>query len=386
MRDKRGWMALFVALVVLAIAPAAWSAPKGENALVVHVVAVKSDEALDQAEALTTALKKAVIHSSGWSLGESEQALEFLALKLECASIDTTCEAKIAEVLKADRFLWAEIAFDPKDKSKVVGTLAFYVKGQPTKKVSFTYPANYTDPNSDWLIDEAKKIVNDVTGGAPAGNLKVMTGGVAGQIVIDGQDMGALPAAGKTFELKSGPHQVLVKAPGYEDAEGTATVKPSTTVELTLGMVAIEKAPPPDFRLIGGIAALTIGVAAGAVGLWSSLEVNGIDQDEEWQAFTASVPQDLDACQQARDGRAGIDFAKQFEADRQKFVDMCDDAATFEVLQAVMYPIAAVSAGVGIFLIGTSNFATGEEGDAGAITIQPVISPELGAVAIGYTF
>jgi hypothetical protein len=387
MRGSRWvWMALW-AICALMIAPAAWSAPEGKNALAVHVVAVKSDEALDQAEALTTALKKAVIHSDGWSLGKSEEALEFRMLQLGCTSVDADCQTKIADFLKADRFLWAEIEFDGKDKAKVSGTLNFFVRGKGTNKIEIAYPASYTDPNSDWLLEEAEKMVAKVTGGAPMGTLVVNTNGVAGEVFLDGESMGDIAATGRTFDVKAGAHKVLVKADGYEDAEGSGTVLPNGSVTVTLTMVAITKAPPPDFRLIGGIAALTVGVAAGAVGLWSSLEVNGIDNDDLWVRYTDAVPEGMDACDQATDGAPGSTFPSQFLGDRDKLVEMCDDAATFEVIQAVMYPVAAVSAGVGIFLIGTSRFASGEDGDSeSAIQVHPMIGPDLQAIAVSYSF
>src|SRR5688572_33075408 len=96
-------------LALLLLALSLWSghaaaAPKSADALEVAVVAVKSDDALDHAEALTQALRKAVRDSKGWSLGDATQSLEFLMVNMNCSEpIDAACEARIADVIKADR-------------------------------------------------------------------------------------------------------------------------------------------------------------------------------------------------------------------------------------------------------------------------------------------
>lgn len=385
----RPLLILLATLVAATVVLPAFAAPPGPDALPVHVVAVKSDDALDQAEALTVALKKAVRDSKGWSLGDSEQSLEFLALKMDCTEpIDAACEARIAEVLKADRYLWAVIAFDKADKGKVTGTLNFYVRGKGTSRAPLSYSANLTDPNADGLIQVTESAVSQVTGGAPTGSLEVKTGGVAGQIFIDDQPMGALPADGASYQLPSGDHRVVVKAPGYEDAEGTTTVKPATTVQLSLSLVALPEEAPLDGRLYGGIAALAIGVGAGAVGLWSSLEVNSIDSDAQWTEFLGTVPDDggANACQRARDGIPGVDYGAQFANNIDDLRGKCDDADTFEVLQAVMYPVAGVAAGVGVYLIMTSDLLAGDGGADTAVKVVPLVTPEVQAITVSYAF
>ncbi len=387
----RPLLILLASIAVMTIAFPVFADPPGPGALPVHVVAVKSDDALDQAEALTVVLKKAIRDAKGWSLGDSEQSLEFLALKMNCTEpIDAACEARIAEVLKADRYLWAVIAFDPADKARVTGTLNFYVRGKGTSRHTVAYSANLTDSNADALIEVAREAVDAVTGGPPKGTLKVGTGGVAGQIFIDEQPMGAIPAAGASYPLVTGDHRVVVKAQGYEDAEGSVTVQPATSVELNLTLLPVAADEPVDGRFFGGLAALAVGVAAGAVGLWASLEVNSINSDSSWDAFLASVPDDgqANACERAQNGVAGVDYGAQFAADIGSFQSKCDNAGTFEVLQAVMYPVAGVAAGVGLYLIMTSDLVSGD-GGADAVSrlrVVPIITHQTQALAIGYDF
>jgi len=357
---------------------AAWADPPGPDTLPVHVVSVKSGDALDQAEALTLALRKAVRHSKGWSLADSRQSLEYLALKMGCADpIDAACEARIAEVLKADRFLWAVVSFEDEAQTTVVGQLNFFVRGEGTKRATLKYSANLDDANADALVGVARTAVDEVTGGAPKGTLKVSAGGVAGQLYIDGAPVGALPPEGGSFPLPSGEHQVLVKAPGYSDAQATAKVKPSKTVEVNLSLVEVEEQAPTDLRMVGGFTALGLGLAAGGVGLWAALEVDGVRGDPDWERFRSSVPQGTNACDAAE------------AQNNAAIVDQCDTAATMEIIQAVAFPVAGVAAGVGVYLLGTSTlFGGGDaEGDTpSALTITPIVSPQVQAMSIQYRF
>lgn len=379
----------FVAsIVAMSVALPVWAAPPGPGALPVHVTAVKSDDALDQAEALTTALRKAVLNSDGWSLGDSEQSLEFLALKMKCSEpIDAACEGRIAEVLKADRFIWAVIAFDGADNSKVKGTVNFFVRGKGTQQHQLSYSANLTDPNADALISVAESALAAVTGGAPQGTLKVSAGGVAGQIFIDDKPLGALEASGGTYQLPAGEHRVVVKSPGYEDAEGTASLKPATTVELTLTLVPVAQEAPIDGRFYAGIGVMAVAVGAGVVGLWASLEVSSKNDSPEWTEFLEDVPQGTDACEAASTGSTGTGSVNNADG----LIGICDDAATMEVLQAVMYPVAGVAAGVGLYLILTSDTLGGGSTDGAdsalsSLKIVPIITPDVGAVSLSYSF
>ena len=378
-----GLVALVAALFVIASPVVALAAPPGPDALPVHVVSVKSDDALDQAEALSQALRKAVRDADGWSLGDTTQSLEFLALKMQCNEpIDAACEARIADVIKADRFLWCVIQFEDDTKKSVVGSLNFFERGKGTNTAAIKYSANLTDANDDFLVQVAQEAVAKATGGPPQGGVKIATGGVAGQVFVDGEPVGALSPEGTTIQLPAGEHRVVVKAPGYADAQGTAHVRPATTTELSLTMVEAEEEDPVDVRMVGGFVSLGVGVASGAVGLWAALSVNSVQNDPAFEAYASGIANTQDACEQASAGQ------QVPGADAGQVSGLCDEATTFEILQAVMFPVAAISAGVGIFLLGTSSLGGGDEegDDASAWTVQPILGPDLQAVAVTYQF
>ncbi|MCA9625733.1 MAG: PEGA domain-containing protein [Myxococcales bacterium] len=392
----KGLLLLLAGLVLLP--SPAFAAPPGPDALPVHVVNVKSLNALDQAEALTGALKKAVRVADGWSLGDTNQALEFLALQMKCADpIDAACEARIADVIKADRYLWSEIDFEQGGKTNVVGKLNFFVRGKGTTSADLRYSANLTDPNDDFLIEVAKQAFDEVTGGPPQGTLKISTGGVAGQVFIDDEPVGAIGPEGASYPLPSGEHRVVVKAPGYEDAEATTKVKPATTVETTLTLVQAEVEKPVDIRMIAGFGMIGVGAATGAVGLWSALKINGYNSDPTYESFRAATYNNLgNACDAARDGQPDQQYnvsdpnrAQTTTTAAGEVASLCDQAAIFEILQAVMFPVAGVSAGVGVYLLGTSSLFGGddESGDElSAWSVTPIVTPGLQAVSVTYSF
>jgi hypothetical protein len=380
---------LLVTSIVMAITAPAAAAPAGPNALPVSVLAVKSDDALDQAEALTGALRKAIKESEGWALGEATQPLEFLMVKMNCPDpMDASCEARIADVIKADRYLWSVIKFEDKKGQTVVGTLNFWVRGKGTQTTELRYSGNLTDPNDDALLAVAKNAIEAVTGGSPKGGVRVTAGGVAGQLFIDDKPMGALPAEGAEYQLPAGEHKIVVKAPGHADAETTVVIQPATTVDAALTLEAKEEETPVDGRMIGGFVALGAGVAAGAVGLWALLEVKSIRDDALVADFRQQVVTGRDWCDVARN-RENTDTGKQYsDGEYQELADKCDKAGTREIVQLVMFPLAAVAAGVGAFLLGTSSLAAGDDdGDkVEAWSIEPIIMPGLQAVTATYRF
>ena len=383
-----------VGLAAVSTARVAKADPPGPEALPVTVVAIKSDDALDQAEALTVVLKKAVRDAKGWSLQEGNHSLEFLSLQMKCTEpIDAACEARIADVIKSDRYLWGVIGLK---KGEVVGTLNMFERGKGTHKAPLKYSGNLTEPTDDSLIRVAAQALSIVTGGPPKGGLRVTSGGIAAQIYVDDAPLGALDKDGGTFQLPSGSHRIVVKAVGYADAETTVSVRPATTVDAQLTLVPKEEEKPVDGRIIGGLASLAVGVGAGAVGLWAALKVNTLKDDETLTQYRQSLTKGQNACDEAAAGR--VPAGSGFNSGQVASVsDTCNQASTMEILQAVFFPTAAVAVGVGGFLLGTSSLAGGDEEPTPAGTpkkaatrnswsLTPTVSPTLQHLQFTYRF
>ena len=368
----------------------ALAATPGPDALPIAVLGVESEDALDQAEAFTQVLRKAVRESGGWSLGESTQSLEFLVLQMKCTKpIDSACEARIADVIQADRFLWSVVQFTDKTQSAVKGSLNLFVRGRGTSRTELDFSANMTDPNDHTLLAYAVAALEKATGGAPNGTVKITTtGGVAAQLFIDDKPVGALADAGGSFPLPSGSHKISVKAPGYADAVQTIVVRPETTVEVTLTMTPVEPDSPVDARMIAGFATIGVGAAAGAVGLWAALDVNSIRADAGFEAYRGAVLESQNACHIARNG--GLPNRPAGASADSDVESFCDRADTAELIQAITFPAAAIAVGVGSYLLGTSSLGSGgsdaTETKPSALSVVPMIGPGQQSLHLSYRF
>ena len=70
-----------------------------------------TDDADDQADALTQALRSRVRQAQGWSLLETPQSFETLAIALKCPpKPDAPCLQRIGDQLHADHYVWGTMA------------------------------------------------------------------------------------------------------------------------------------------------------------------------------------------------------------------------------------------------------------------------------------
>src|SRR5690242_10233857 len=101
----RRWTVFAPALLSMLCVPRPAKAdPSTAHTLPVAVVGLDSDDAEEQAEGLTTALRQHVKNSTGWSIQETQQSLSMLTAALRCPpkAPGADCEQKIADQLKAE--------------------------------------------------------------------------------------------------------------------------------------------------------------------------------------------------------------------------------------------------------------------------------------------
>ncbi|MCC6551784.1 MAG: hypothetical protein IT372_02025 [Polyangiaceae bacterium] len=377
--QRTGLAAALAFTACLAAAPAASADEPGPNTLPINIVAVQTPDAYDQAEALTKALRLALKAVPGWSLGEGDFSLEVLTLSLKCGDIpDASCQSKIADQIKTDRYIWGNVQ---KKGANVTGQVHLWVRGQGTTSAPLDYSANLTEPNDEALRRIAADTLQALTGGPPKGTIHVRVGaGVAGgQVFLDGKPVGALKGGEGTFPSASGPHKVLVKAPGYLDVESTVVVKPNVPADVALTPVPVETEEPVNWKRVGGFVGVGAGVAFGIVGVVGMVQVNGVQNDKVFTDYAAQFDSSVNVCDQAKNPNAQIGPGSPDVA------DLCDKASTFSLIQAVFFPLAAVSAGLGTYLILTSQ---GDEGAAAppktGWTVQPYVGKESGKLSATY--
>jgi hypothetical protein len=364
----------------------AFAAEPGPDTLPIHIIALQTTtDADDQAEGLTKALRSAIRAMPGWSLGEGDNSLEVLVLKLQCTEPpDATCQSRIGDVIKSDRYIWGILN---KKGDNAVGELNYWVRGQGTHKVAVEYSANLTEANDEALKKVATDAITGLTGGPPKGQLHVKAGSVSGQVFIDDQPLGALTNGEGTFAVPAGQHKITVKATGYNDAETTTVVKPTGTVDVALNPLAVGDGKPLDFRKVGGFVGIGAGALLVGLGVVSSLQVNDAQQILGTGPDSPGYRNDVksgDLCSGNYINKAGIDTASPQEA-----MDACSKSV-FVPLQFVFYGLGAAVAGTGIYLLMTSGTSSAPDAKpaapAAGWTFTPVAGPQGGGLQARYIF
>lgn len=389
MRAARQGLAWVVGAALLACSASAWSAEPGPDTLPINVIAVQTADADDQAEALTKALRTAVRATTGWALGEGDYSLEVLTLSLKCPEPpDAGCQARIADQIKSDRYIWGAIQ---KKGPNIRGDLYLWVRGQGTSKVPLTYSSNLTEPNDDALRRIATNAVNQLTGGPPKGSFHVKAGSVRAQVFVDGQPVGVIEGGQGTFQTPSGNHRITVKADGYTDGESQVTVRPTgDPAEVTVALLPLEVETPPNWRMIGGFGALGLGVAFGVVGLISSVQVNALTlkYNQKTGADGKAGPMYTYRQHKSKSSNVCDDAIKEKDPTLEAYAgptrDACAAARTPFALQFVFYPLAAISAGAGAYLLAT-NFSSSKSATTG-IRIDPQFGPGGARLNVMYTW
>ncbi|HLM76255.1 MAG TPA: carboxypeptidase-like regulatory domain-containing protein, partial [Polyangiaceae bacterium] len=380
---RRGLLAALGFVAGLAGFGAAEAAEPGPDTLPISVIAIQTPDADDQAEALTKALRAGMKDLEGWSMAEGDYSLEVLSISLKCVEPpDAACQSRIADQIKADRFVWGIIK---KKGANVVGDVHLWTRGQGTTKTTVEYSANLTEPNDEALRRIARSTLDELTGGPPKGTVHVKAGkDVAGQVFIDGKPVGALVAGEGKFPFPAGQHKVVVKAPGYSSVESPIAIKPQATAEVVVTLVPLEEESKTNWRKIGGFVGIGAGVAFAAGGIVGGVKVLSIQK--KFDPYRKAPPEGIhsmyavqgDLCTYA----AGKPDPANDPSHDSNITNYCNDASTFQILQFIMYPLAAVSAGAGVYLLMTSG-EKGAEPKTGW-TVAPMVGSEGGKLNLTY--
>jgi hypothetical protein len=329
----------------------------GPNAPPIQVIAIRSDDAEDQADALTAALRNRVRALRGFSLGDGDYALEVLTLGLKCGELpDEACQIKIGNQIRADRFVWGSVKRS-KSSRQVVAELHLWTRGRPSTKTEFAFSDNLTAPGDDGLrrlVDEALNVL-----------LERQKAPVASGA---GAPAGARAASPRATVAASSP---AAAAPSPDPAVNTAATPPDSSessgssLHSTLGWTGI------------GVGAALIGA-----GVFSVLRVNAIENEDKVDKYRQGFRPDVDSCEQAK---AGTNSRIAGAATPTEMQDFCSAAGTFQALQYVFFGLGALSAGAGIYMLATEPSApTARSRSFFAVT--PPIGRSGGRIEFGFRF
>jgi hypothetical protein len=300
------------------------------------VIAIQSDGADDQAEALTAAIRSRVRTIRGFSLHDSDYALEVLTLGFKCGEVpDESCQAKIGDHIHADRYIWGTIKRS-KAQRQVTAELRLWARGVPTAKTQLTFSDNLTAPGDEAL----KRLVEDALGK-----------------ILEPPKSAPPPAA----PVSSAP-RVAPVVPAIATAGARADSAPPASAD-------IPEEASSDGRRTTGWAAVGLGGVLLAAGVYSIVRVHAIDNDDRVELYRQGFHSGVDVCDQAR---AGVEAKVSGAATASQMKDFCSSATTFQTLQYIFFGLGAVSAGAGIYLLAS------DKTPAPPSTVRLRVSPSIG--------
>jgi hypothetical protein len=284
--------------------PAFAEAP-GPRTPPVHVLGIDSDDAEDQADALTGALRSRIRNAPGWSLQETQHALGMLTAALRCPpKPDPPCLQRIGDQLHTERYVWGVMSKGP--ANQVTAEIHLWVRGKPDSSWKESYSDNLRDQNDETLRRIAARIIDKISGSVTTGTLTVHVNEVEGEVLwISGQKNRAIEHGATTIELPAGKYEVEVHAPGFANAKQDGVlVSAGLDSTVTLKM---ETAPPPPvetsnagtsghkIRKVIGWSLVGLGVVAGVVAVVEGVQFMSAKNDLD--AARKQVPSNItDVC------------------------------------------------------------------------------------------
>jgi hypothetical protein len=239
----RAWgIALAICASILGVCGIARAEPPSSRATPVYVLSVWTNDADDQAEALTQQLRSRVRQVAGWSLLETTQSFETLAIALRCPPTpNQSCLDRIGEHLHADHYVWGTMA---KEKAgEVSADIRLWSRGKPSVEASETYSDNLKDASDDTLRAIAGKLIAKVLGSAPTGVLVVHAGTGKGAVLVDGASKGQLDDGNARLNVPVGQHTISVRLSGFEADSKPVTIVEGTEEEVTVSLSAVSHEP-----------------------------------------------------------------------------------------------------------------------------------------------
>lgn len=283
---RRAFGLMVVALFFLAVPRVAHADTPSEGTLPVVVLAFDSDDAEEQAEALTGAMRSQVRASTAWSLVETTQTLGMLAAALRCQGKppNADCLERIAAQVKSDRFVFGYVS-KARERGQVTAELHLRQKEKPETVMRETFADNLTDANDDALRAVAATLLSRL-GDQAVGHVVVKLRQENGDVVIDGDKRSPMRKGEARFDLAPGTHSL-------EIAGNSATKR---NVLVTAGQeTAIDLAPPPPppapsaewsfptRKVIGGT------LIGGGIALFVVATINGLAWQDDKDKAAAHV-------------------------------------------------------------------------------------------------
>ncbi len=208
------------ALTAPVVSPPASSAPPAVGAIDtsaevrgLQILAIRSDDAFEQADALTAALKRAVQRAPAWQLPPGDFSLEVLVAALDCSDPpNAACLAEIANRTKSSHFLYGSLYRIGKG---VRADLHVWQAGEQTS-LQFDYSDNLVEPADDALINISRLALANLVG-LDAGKVEVEVDLDPTTLRWNGREIAVATGGKASLVLPAGDHTLVAQSLGHRD-------------------------------------------------------------------------------------------------------------------------------------------------------------------------
>jgi hypothetical protein len=395
----RVWIASLVAIFAVLIATRGLARADQTTAHTASVVVLSfdSDDAEEQADAMTGALRSRVRASQAWSLVETTQSLGMLTAALRCPGkpVPADCQGRIADQIKSDRFIYGYVTKGP--PGQVTAEVHLFQRNKPDSVAKESYTENLKDSNDDFLRKVAQKLLDKISSGA-IGVLVAHSGTDNGEVIVDGEKHFPMQNGTSRLELSPGLHSVELAVAGRPPNKRNVVVNAGKEASIDLAPAPPAAEPPrgsekqfPTRKVVGaGLAALGIaGVAFGVVNFTAYLDDQKRGQDHENGPTNNADPKlppgktADDVCGKRVDG---IEYRDTYticktnaDANRHSLITWVSGAAG----------IVALGAGAYLFLTEEGGEEAKKKGSASRkrrLAAVPSIGPEGGSLVVSGSF
>jgi hypothetical protein len=360
--------------------------PPNTRATPVYVLSIWTDDADDQADALTQALRSRVRQAPAWSLLETSQSFETLSIALKCPpKPDGACLQRIGDQLHADHYVWGTMA-RRKAGGEVTADVHLWSRGKPSNEASESFSENLKDASDESLRGIAARLFGKLIGVGASGTLVVHAGKSSGSVLVDGAEKATLDAGTARLEVPVGSHTIAVRVAGFEAPEQAADVANGgeQDVSFTLSPSQREDRSEKDrssfpVAKVLGYSAIVAGagfLVAGGIEALNWLSDSNASSDDR-----RTIPRSVtDVCSDT--APAAVDACAKSK-----------DAVSVSTLGWIFTGAGAVLLGTGIVLVASDHGSAAETNRAAAhgtpraaVQLLPEIGPRAGSLHLRVDF
>jgi hypothetical protein len=162
-------------------------------------------------------------------------------------------------------------------------------------------------------------------------------------------------------------------------AQDTPAASTSSAPEKSKPKKGDETSEGMDPLTLHGIVALVSAAGAAAGGFYALGRVAIIRNQDGWNAYRSGIPRHLDACESAEGGFV-VDRPGAFSP--EDFDSRCNEGRNLTIVQAVMFPVAAILGGLGLYLVSAGAADEAAEEKAASLELAPLATTQGGGALL----